>query len=284
MSERNEDGPLTGRVFHLVGVGGAGMSVVAQLLAGQGAKVSGSDRNDSQVLQDLLPHGIDAYFPHDASRVPSDATLVLSSAIRQNNPELVVAKERGQEAIHRSEALALAASGQEFVAVAGAHGKTSTSAMIAVALLNCGYDPSYAIGGPVLGEGSGARMGRDVFVAEADESDGSFLHYSPAVEVITNVEPDHLDHFGSEESFFGIFEQFVDRMVPSGTLICCAEDKGALRIAGYGRTAKNVGRVWTYGFVDEGGGEGAVASAPTIAISDVALGATGAQADRKSVV
>lgn len=280
MDEHIEKGPLTGRAFHLVGVGGAGMSVVAQLLQDQGAKVTGSDRNDSQVLQDLLPQGIGAYFPHDAGRVPQDATLVLSSAIRQNNPELVIARERGQEIIHRSEALAIAASGHDFVAVAGAHGKTSTSAMIAIALLNCGYDPSYAIGGPVLGEGSGARMGRCVFVAEADESDGSFLHYSPAVEVITNVEPDHLDHFGSEEGFFGIFEQFVDRLIPSGTLICCAQDKGASRIAQYGRDAANVGRVWTYGFQGEGEGEGGVgrASEPTVSISEVSLGPTGAQA------
>lgn len=278
MDDQNKNNAgVVGKAFHLVGIGGAGMSVVAGLLQGQGATVSGSDRNDSAVLQSLLPLGVDAYFPHNAARVPEDATLVLSSAIRPTNPELLIGQRRGQDVIHRSEALALAAAGQKFVAVAGAHGKTSTSAMIAVGLLNSGFDPSYAIGGPILGYGSGARVGRDLFVAEADESDGSFLHYSPAVEVITNVEPDHLDHFGSQENFFGIFEQFVDRMVPSGTLICCAEDAGAARIAKYGAQAPNVGRVWTYGFQVEGDGA-KMDSKPTICISQVLLNPEGASA------
>ncbi len=236
-----------GEQYHFVGIGGAGMSVVAELLAGQGAQVSGSDRQDSAVLQSLVKGGIDAYFPHDANRVPEDATVVLTSAIRDSNPELQHARLREQKILHRSEALALAAQGQPFIAIAGAHGKTSTSAMIAVTLLSCGVDASYAIGGPVLGEGSGARIGTEVFVAEADESDGSFLHYEPSIEVITNVEPDHLDHFGSREKFMGIFEQFVDRLRPGGTLICCAEDAGSAHLAEYGAGADNVDQVITYG-------------------------------------
>ena len=160
---------LAGQSFHLIGVGGAGMSVVAELLAGQGAAVTGSDRQDSAVLQDLVSKGIGAYYPHATESVPAEATVVLSSAIRETNPELIVARGRGQQIIHRSQALALAAQGQPFIAVAGAHGKTSTSAMIAVALLHSGVDASFAIGGPVLGSGSGARVGTGIFVAEADE-------------------------------------------------------------------------------------------------------------------
>ena len=243
----NTSGSLEGQSFHLIGIGGAGMSVVAELLSGEGAKVTGSDRQDSAVLQDLISKGIGAYFPHHADSVPPSATVVLSSAIRPTNPELAIARERGQRIIHRSLALALAAQGQPFIAVAGAHGKTSTSAMIAMALLHSGVDVSFAIGGPVLGSGSGARVGKEVFVAEADESDGSFLHYTPSVEVITNVEPDHLDHFGSAEAFTGIFKQFVERLVPGGTLICCAEDPGSSLIAEFGAGREQVGNVVTYG-------------------------------------
>ena len=238
---------LTGQSFHLIGVGGAGMSVVAELLAGQGAEVTGSDRQDSAVLQDLMAKGIGAYYPHAAGSVPSEATVVLSSAIRETNPELIVARGRGQQIIHRSQALALAAQGQPFIAVAGAHGKTSTSAMIAVALLHSGVDASFAIGGPVLGSGSGARVGTGIFVAEADESDGSFLHYSPSIEVITNVELDHLDHFGSKEECVGIFREFVERLMPGGTLICCGEDPGSCEIAEHGLATDRVGEVVTYG-------------------------------------
>ncbi|WP_099332111.1 UDP-N-acetylmuramate--L-alanine ligase [Actinomyces minihominis] len=257
---------LEGQSFHLIGVGGAGMSVVAELLKGQGAEVTGSDRQDSAVLQSLITKGIGAYFPHDADRVPEAATVIISSAIRESNPELIVARERGQNVVHRSRGLALAAEGQPFVAVAGAHGKTSTSAMIAVALLNSGVDASYAIGGPVLGEGSGARVGSEVFVAEADESDGSFLHYAPAVEVITNVEPDHLDHYASRDEFIGIFRQFVDRLIPGGTLICCAEDAGSAEISQYGRTSDGrEHRVITYGRPERS------IVAPEVEITDVVM-------------
>ncbi len=242
-----EAAPLAGKTFHLIGIGGAGMSVVAELLAGEGAQVTGSDRQDSAVLAHLRAKGIGAYFPHEAKRLPEGAIVVVSSAIRDSNPELTLARERGQHVIHRSQALRLAAERHDFVAVAGAHGKTTTSAMIAVGLLRAGLDPSFAIGGPVLGEGSGARVGTGPFVAEADESDGSFLNYRPAVEVITNVEPDHLDHFGSKEAFLGVFEEFVDRLVDGGTVVCCGEDEGSAHVAEYARQLPTVGRVWTYG-------------------------------------
>lgn len=217
--------------FHLIGVGGAGMSVVAQLLAAQGARVTGSDRQDSDFLSALRAQGLDVYYPHGASDFDPAATVVVSSAIRQDNIELMLARSRGQRVIHRSEALALAATGQRMVAVAGAHGKTTTSAMLATALLSSGLDASFAIGGDVLGIGTGARSGRDVFVAEADESDGSFLNYAPYLALVTNIEADHLDTHGSADALFHVFQEFTQRIVAGGTLICCGEDPGSARLA-----------------------------------------------------
>ena len=232
--------------FHLIGVGGAGMSVVAELLVSRGAVVAGSDREESQVLDHLRSVGVRVDVGHDASHVDPEAVVVVSSAIREDNPELAVARRRGQLVIHRSQALALAASGMRFVAVAGAHGKTSTSGMLAIALRACGLDPSVAVGGVLPQLGTGAHLGGgEVFVAEADESDGSFLNYSPAIEIVTNVEPDHLDRYHSREEFEEIFVEFVRRLVPGGLLVACAEDPGAARLA---NTAKSLGaRVVTYG-------------------------------------
>ncbi|OKL53993.1 UDP-N-acetylmuramate--L-alanine ligase [Bowdeniella nasicola] len=235
--------------YHFIGIGGAGMSVIAELLHGRGAVVQGSDAKPSATLERLESRGIHCYPTQDASQVPPDHTVVRSTAIKDDNPELATALERGQEIIHRSEALVRAARGLDFVAVAGAHGKTTTSGMLAAALVEAGADPSYAVGGSVLGLGSGARLGSgSVFVAEADESDGSFLAYQPRVAIVTNVEPDHLDHYGSEEAFADAFLQFASRLVDGGLLICCADDAGSahlaerarsegLRVATYGRSA-----------------------------------------------
>lgn len=218
--------------FHFIGVGGAGMSVVAELLWDRGLQVTGSDRCDTPALEHLRSLGIDVRVGHDPARVPHDAVVVVSSAVRDSNPELAVARARGQHVIHRSQALALAASGMRFVAVAGAHGKTTTSAMLAVALREAGLDPSAAIGGVVEQFHGGAHLGSgDVFVAEADESDGSFLNYAPSIEVVTNIEPDHLDHYGTREAFEQAFVDFADRLVEGGQLVCCAEDEGAARLA-----------------------------------------------------
>ena len=174
--------------FHLIGIGGAGMSVVAELLRSRGAIVEGSDREDSAVLEHLRAVGVGTFVGHEASHVDPEAVVVVSTAIREDNPELAIARERGQRVIHRSQALALAATGMRFVGVAGAHGKTSTSGMLAIALAACGLDPSVAVGGVLPQLGTGAHLGAgDVFVAEADESDGSFLNYSPAIEIVTNV-------------------------------------------------------------------------------------------------
>ena len=257
--------------FHLIGIGGAGMSVVAELLRSRGAIVEGSDREDSAVLEHLRAVGVRVYVGHDASHVDPTAVVVVSTAIRESNPELAIARERGQRVIHRSQALALAATGMRFVGVAGAHGKTSTSGMLAIALAACGLDPSVAVGGVLPQLGTGAHLGAgDVFVAEADESDGSFLNYSPAIEIVTNVEPDHLDRYHSREEFEQIFVEFARRMVPRGLLVTCAEDEGAVRLA---QAARSEGlRVVTYGRVQRSLAEA------DIVISDVAVHAGGASA------
>lgn len=246
--------PLTGHAYHLIGIGGAGMSVVALLLAEHGATVTGSDASSGPAFENLAAQGLRVVVGHDAANVPEGATVVVSTAIKDSNPELQVARERGQEIIHRSQALALAADGRDFVAVAGAHGKTTTSGMLAEALTAAGQEPSFAIGGVVQALGTGAHIGLGpAFVAEADESDRSFLNYTPAISIVLNVEADHLDTYGSEEAFARIFEDFADRLRPGGLLLACSDDAGAARLAAVmsGRGT----RVWTFG-------QGSVADLP----------------------
>lgn len=245
-----------GRV-HLVGVGGAGMSAVALLLAARGLPVSGSDAADGPALPALRAAGVAVAVGHDAALVAGVDTLVVSSAVRESNPELAAARAAGTRVLHRSEALAALMADRDAVAVAGAHGKTTTSAMVATALLAAGRDPSFAIGGTVLtadGVLGGARDGAgSAFVAEADESDGSFLAYRPLVALVTNVEPDHLDHYGSREAFEGAFVAFVERVRDGGTLVACADDEGARALVAQARgglEARGV-EVVTYGRADD---------------------------------
>ena len=257
-----------GRV-HLIGVGGAGMSAVALLLAARGLPVSGSDARDSVVLATLRAAGVRTDVGHAAEHVADAETVVVSSAIRPGNPELAAARERGLRVLHRSVALASLMRDRRTVAVAGAHGKTTTSAMVAAVLSAAGRDPSYAIGAAVEGP-VGARHGTgDVFVAEADESDGSFLAYDPTVAIVTNVEPDHLDHYGSAEAFEAAFAAFAGRVVPGGHLVVCADDAGARRLAAtataggadvvtYGTAADAVVRLDAWQPAGEGGRVGVV--------------------------
>ena len=238
---------LVGTSFHLIGIGGAGMSVVAHLLAARGARVSGSDAHGGPAFDHLADLDITTHLGHDAAHLPAESTVVVSTAIKETNPELVEARRRGQEVIHRSQALALAARGLDFVAVAGAHGKTTTSGMLAEALTEAGAAPSFAIGGVVRALGTGAHLGSGpALVAEADESDRSFLNYAPRVEIVTNVEPDHLDSYGTAEAFEAAFVDFAHRLVPGGLLVACAADPGSLRLA---QSAADDGlRVITYSF------------------------------------
>lgn len=262
---------MAGRTFHFIGIGGAGMSVVAELLADRGLRVTGSDQADGPALDRLRARGIEVHVGHDPANVPPEGVVVVSSAVRDSNVELACARARGQRVLHRSQALALAAAGMRFVAVAGAHGKTTTSGMLVVALREAGLDPSAAVGGVIRQLGTGAHLGGgDVMVAEADESDGSFLNYAPAVEVVTNVEPDHLDHYGTREAFEQAFADFADRLEPGGVLVCCAEDPGAARLAR--RAAASGHAVRTYGRPGRCGEE------PDVRVEDVEEGPAGSTA------
>lgn len=237
---------------HLIGVGGAGMSAIARILTDRGLSVSGSDAKGSQVLTGLAQRGVRTAIGHHPGHLdllPGGPTaVVVSTAIRPDNPEVAAARERGIPVVIRAEALAALMVGSRGVCVAGTHGKTSTTSMLTVALRRAGLDPSFAIGGELNESGSGAHQGSgDIFVAEADESDGSFLAFAPHGAIVTNIEPDHLDHHGSAAAYARVFELFVQNIAPAGFLIAGADDPGTTgllgRIAGPGAP-----RMLRYGF------------------------------------
>jgi UDP-N-acetylmuramate--alanine ligase len=221
-----------GRV-HFVGLGGAGMSGIARIMLTRGITVSGSDSAPSALLDELTALGASAHIGHAAANLGdlgAGDTLVVSSAIRPDNPELAEAGRRGMRVLHRAAALASVMSGRRVIAVAGTHGKTTTTSMLTTVLRECGADPSYVIGGILTETGLGAEDGTGMdFVAEADESDGSFLLLSPDVAVITNVEADHLDNYESLADIEAAFTTFGGRI--SGIVLICADDPGAERVA-----------------------------------------------------
>ena len=221
-----------GRV-HIVGIGGAGMSGIARIMVAQGLTVSGSDAKDSRRMQALRAVGVDARVGHDAGLVTDIDTLVISTAIPTGNVERIAARERGIREISRADALAAVMSGSRGVAVAGTHGKTTTTSMLTVALQHCGADPSFAIGSELNESGSNAHLGSgDVFVVEADESDGAFLILEPIAGIVTNVEADHLDHWGTlaaiEQAFLDFATGIRDR---DGFVTVCIDDAGGARLA-----------------------------------------------------
>jgi UDP-N-acetylmuramate--alanine ligase len=221
-----------GRV-HFTGIGGAGMSGIARIMLARGISVSGSDAMPSAMLDDLHAQGARVHVGHAAANLgdlgPGD-TLVLSSAIRADNPELAEATRRGLRVIHRAAALASVMAGRRVIAVAGTHGKTTTTSMLTTVLRECGADPGYVIGGVLLETGLGAEDGAGMdFVAEADESDGSFLLLSPDVAVVTNVEADHLDNYESLAEIEAAFATFGSHV--SSLVLTCADDPGAEAVA-----------------------------------------------------
>jgi UDP-N-acetylmuramate--alanine ligase len=224
-----------GRV-HFIGIGGAGMSGIARILLARGIRVSGSDAKDSRAVAALRALGATVHIGHAETHVGDADTVVVSTAIRASNPELVGARSRGLRVLPRAAALASVMEGRRAVAVAGTHGKTTTTSMLTVALQHCGADPSFAIGGNLNESGANAHNGSgDVFVAEADESDGSFLLYSPQAAIVTNVEADHLDYYGTAEAVDEAFVQFSERLEVGGFLVTCADDPGARRLTAMAR-------------------------------------------------
>ncbi|GAB3906009.1 hypothetical protein GCM10029964_102120 [Kibdelosporangium lantanae] len=249
MTSTIETPPVLARA-HLVGVGGAGMSGIARILLARGLRVSGSDAKESRAFLSLRAQGAKIAVGQDAANLDlladGPSAVVVSTAIKESNPELVEARKRGITVLHRSEALAALMVGHRVACIAGTHGKTSTTSMLTVALQHCRLDPSFAIGGDLNESGANAHQGSGgIFVAEADESDGSFLVFSPSVAVVTNVEADHLDHHGTPEAYAAVFKSFVDRIGPGGVLIACADDPGAVELAEYAE-ARGV-RVRRYG-------------------------------------
>ncbi len=220
-----------GRV-HFAGIGGAGMSGIAQIMLARGVAVSGSDSASSPQLAQLAALGIDARVGHAAGNLAGADTLVVSSAIRPDNPELVQARRSGIRILHRAAALASLMLGRQGIAIAGTHGKTTTSSMITTVLRECGAAPSYVIGGILAETGLGAEDGSgQAFVAEADESDGSFLMLSPAAAVVTCIEADHLDNWGSLAEIEAGFAAFARKISTGGLLVTCADDPGARALA-----------------------------------------------------
>jgi UDP-N-acetylmuramate--alanine ligase len=238
-------GPLpVGGTVHLVGVGGAGMSGLARLLLAAGHRVTGSDRSESATLAALRALGAEVWAGHDGARLGRPDLVVASTAIRPTNPELVAARILDIPVLGRAQLLARLMAGRTGIAVAGTHGKTTTTGMVVAILEAAGLDPSFAVGGDFKASGVNAAAGSGPhFVAEADESDGSFLELSPAVAVVTNVEADHLDHWGDLDAVRGAFRAFVGRLPADGTAVLCADDPGALELAGAAPCP-----VVTYGF------------------------------------
>ncbi|MCX6502279.1 MAG: UDP-N-acetylmuramate--L-alanine ligase [Microbacterium sp.] len=227
---------------HFIGIGGSGMSGLARMFLDRGIRVSGSDRADSDALRALAAAGATVHVGHDAAHLGDADTVVHTGAIWPENPEFVTAKAQGLHVIHRSQALHWLTSGRRLVSVAGAHGKTTSTGMIVTALRNLGADPSFVNGGVVtdLGVSSGTGID-DLFVIEADESDGTFELYDTAVALVTNVDPDHLDHWGSRDAFFDGFVRFAD--AASEAVVISADDAGARRV----RDALTHGNVVTFG-------------------------------------
>ncbi|MEG6616430.1 UDP-N-acetylmuramate--L-alanine ligase [Peptococcaceae bacterium 1198_IL3148] len=211
--------------IHFIGIGGAGMSGIARILVGLGYKVTGSDIKESAVTEKLTDIGIKCFIGHRKENVANAQMVVVSTAIPPQNPELVQAKQQNIPIVHRGEMLAKLMARQKGIAVAGSHGKTTTTSMMSLVLEKAGYDPTIVIGGELNDIGGNAKLGHgDYLVAEADESDGSFLLLEPNMVVLTNIEDDHLDHYGSVDKIFEAFKSFVNKINSGGLAVLCYDD------------------------------------------------------------
>ncbi|MBR1696856.1 MAG: UDP-N-acetylmuramate--L-alanine ligase [Anaerovibrio sp.] len=229
---------LTGiKKVHFVGIGGAGMSALAKILVEKGYSVSGSDVKESVMTGILRDLGARVFIGQRAENVQDTEAIVVSSAIRENNPEVVEAKRLGLKRLHRSDVNAFLINNSKGIAVAGAHGKTTTTSMLGVSLDYEGVSPSIIIGGEVDYLGSNAKLGKsDYLVSEADESDGTFLKYYPYIGIVTNVENDHMDHYGTMENIIKAFTQFLNQIREDGWGVVCFDNENIRNIV------KNVNR------------------------------------------
>lgn len=211
--------------LHFIGIGGIGMSAIAKIMLNKGYRVSGSDVKESRLTRELTRNGAQITYHHAAENIPADAeAVVYSSAIKADNPEMVEAACRGLKIYKRAETLAYLMSTAISIGVAGAHGKTTTSAMISTMLDSAGWEPTIVIGGMLPAIGGNAKAGRGKYlVAEADESDGTFLMLHPAIAVVTNIEADHLDYYHDLAHIIGAFEQYFRQVPPDGFIVYCAD-------------------------------------------------------------
>ncbi|MCR5175402.1 MAG: UDP-N-acetylmuramate--L-alanine ligase [Anaerovibrio sp.] len=228
---------------HFIGIGGAGMSALAKILVEKGYAVSGSDMKESVMTGTLRELGARIFIGHRAENVDGAEAIVVSSAIREDNPEVREAERLGLKRLHRSDVNAFLINNSKGIAVAGAHGKTTTTAMLGVSLDYEGVSPSIIIGGEVDYLGSNAKLGKSEYlVSEADESDGTFLKYYPYIGVVTNIENDHMDHYGSMENIIKAFQQFMNQIREDGCAVVCFDnenirnlaDKVKCRVVSYG--------------------------------------------------
>ena len=216
---------------HFVGIGGSGMSGIARIMVARGARVSGSDLHDSPSLNGLRALGIEVFVGHNAAQISDAAIVIRSSAIPESNVEIQAARAAGIPVLERAQALAELMEGKQSVAVAGTHGKTTTTSMLTVTLQHCGFDPSFSIGATVRNSGTNAHHGSgETFIVEADESDGSFVAYRPTGAIITNIELDHVDNFADIREIDEIFLGFVKTIQPQGFLVICIDDEGNKRL------------------------------------------------------
>lgn len=230
---------------HFIGVGGVGMSGIARVAHDQGMQVSGSDIKESRYTKQLREAGITVFIGQKAENIPEgNPVVVISTAILENNPELIEARRRGLEIWHRAQMLAHLGVGLDTLAVAGTHGKTTTSSMLASALDALGADPTFLIGGIVRAYGTNAHSGTgDHYVVEADESDKSFTYLSPKAVLVTNIEADHLDHYKDLDEIYDKFHDFMGLVPEDGVIVACGDEPHVVEIArSEGR------RMYTYGF------------------------------------
>lgn len=279
------------RHAHFLGIGGVGVSGVARILLARGITVTGTDAKDLPVMQQLRDRGATIYVGYDAENFHraqeqsnSSIDVVIASTVADaDNPERQAAEAAGVPIYHRSEGLAAAMDGKKVLTVAGTHGKTTTSSMAAVAFNHVGAQPSFAVGAAIANLGTNAEHGAgDWFIAEADESDGSLLNYIPNISIITNIEADHLDYYGTEAAVHQVFADFATQIKPDGALVVCANDEGAASLAQRhrdGETAQNPrAKVYTYGLapsMDPKEATNTYAPALDLAITDIQPDVTG---------
>jgi len=231
---------------HFVGIGGSGMSGIARLFLEAGHRVTGSDLRDTDAVRELRELGAEIWIGHDASHVGAVDTLVVTGALWQDNPEYQEALRRGIPVLHRSQALNWLVSGHRTISIAGAHGKSTSTGMLVTALRELGADPSFVNGGVIQGYGRSSAFGADdLFVVEADESDGSFLLYDTAIALITNVDADHLDHYGTQAAFEDAFVRFAQEA--GEFVVASSDDAGTIAVTG-----RLVGKkLVTFGFAQD---------------------------------